>query len=62
MATKKVCRKCKIFVTGTNCPECKGTQFTESWKGKITVFKPEESVMAQKIGIKKAGVYAVKTA
>ncbi|MBU2522805.1 MAG: DNA-directed RNA polymerase subunit E'' [Nanoarchaeota archaeon] len=62
MASKKVCKKCKVFVTGPNCPLCNGTQFTESWKGKLTIFKPEESLIAQKIGIKKAGVYAVKTA
>ena len=61
MAGKKVCKKCKVFVSGANCPECNGTQFTESWKGKITIFKPEESVMAQKIGIKKPGVYVIKT-
>ena len=60
MASKKICRKCKVFVTGTNCPLCNGTQFAESFKGKVAIFKPEESLIAQKMGIKKAGVYAIK--
>lgn len=58
---KKVCKKCKVFVLGANCPICNGTQLTESWKGKIAIFKPEESMIAQKLGIKKAGRYAIKT-
>ena len=60
MAGKKVCKKCKIFVTGANCQICNGTQFTETFKGKVAIFKPEESQIAQKLGLKKAGVYAIK--
>ena len=60
--SKKVCKKCKVFITGQPCQECGGTQFTESWKGKVAIFKPEESLIAQKMGIKKPGVYAIKTA
>jgi len=58
---KKVCKKCKIFVKESTCPECGGKQFSETWKGHIIIFKPEESVIAQKIGIKKPGNYAIKT-
>ena len=60
MAGKKICKKCKVFISGTNCPLCNGTQFTETFKGKIMVFKPEDSVIAQRIGLKKAGTYAIK--
>ena len=59
--TKKVCKKCKIFVEGASCPECKGNQFTESWKGKVYIFKPEESEIAKNIKIIKKGLYAIKT-
>ena len=41
---KKICKKCKLFVTGTNCPICKSNQFTDSFKGKRDgyVFKKDE--------------------
>ena len=58
---KKVCKKCKIFTKDATCPECGGTAFTETWKGRIVIFKPEESEISKKIGIKKPGVYAIKT-
>jgi len=43
------------------CPNCGNNQFTESVKGKIQVFKPEESEMAQHMKITKKGIYAIKT-
>jgi len=61
MATKKVCKKCRIFVEGPQCPECKGNQFTESWKGRVYIFRPEESEIAKNMKISKKGVYAIKT-
>ena len=61
MATeKKVCKKCKSFVEGEKCLICEGTQFGETWKGKLFVNKPEESELAKKMGITKKGVYAIK--
>jgi len=58
---KKVCKKCKIFVKESTCPECGGNQFSENWKGRVVILKPEESVIAQKLSIKKPGIYAIKT-
>ncbi len=60
MASKKVCKKCKILVEGNTCPICKGNQFTDNWKGRIIVTDPEKSVIAQKAGLKNKGEYAVK--
>mgnify|MGYP001560909582 CR=1 FL=1 len=60
MTTKKVCKKCKVFVKGGECPICKGTQFTTSWKGRIAMLQPEKSEIAPKIGIKEKGEYAIK--
>ncbi len=57
---KKVCRKCKIFVNGSECPLCKGTSFSENWKGRIAVLDAERSEIAKKIGIKSKGEYAIK--
>jgi len=60
MVGKKVCKKCKIFVEANQCPICGGNQFSEKFKGRIRIFKVSESEIAKKIGIKKAGLYAIK--
>ncbi|MBI2671231.1 DNA-directed RNA polymerase subunit E'' [Candidatus Woesearchaeota archaeon] len=57
---KKVCRKCRIFVTGNECPICKGNDFSESWKGRIYIINPEKSEIAKKTDIKVKGEYAIK--
>jgi len=60
--TRKVCKKCKVFVEGAQiCPECGGNQFTESWKGRVIIFKPGESEIAKQMKIAKKGIYAIKT-
>lgn len=58
---KKVCKKCKIFVEEDKCPICNGTEFTETWKGRIVIFNPDESVIAKNLKITKKGNYAIKT-
>ena len=59
---KRACKKCKMFSENAPiCPNCGSNQFTESVKGKIQVFKPEESEMAQHMKITKKGTYAIKT-
>lgn len=57
---KKVCKKCKLFVTGETCPVCKGNQFSENWQGRITILDPVKSIVAQKLNIKAKGEYAIK--
>jgi len=57
---KKVCKKCKVFIESDKCPICDGNQFSETWKGKIFVNKPEDSELAKKMGITKKGTYAIK--
>lgn len=58
--TKKVCKKCKLFVEGKECPICKGTSFSDNWKGKLIIIDPVKSEIAQKIGINTKGEYAIK--
>ena len=58
---KKACKKCKIFVKGNECPICKGTSFSNSWKGRIYIHDAEKSEIAQKVNIKVKGEYAIKT-
>ena len=61
MAKKKACKKCKIFVKGSQCPKCKSSDLTTSWKGRIIVFDMEKSEIAKKLGVKENGEYAIKT-
>lgn len=58
--TKKVCRKCKIFTDEPECPICHGTDFTESWKGRVIILKPEQSIIAKKLKLDKEGAFAIK--
>jgi DNA-directed RNA polymerase subunit E" len=60
MVKKKVCKKCKVFVDGSECPICKGNQFSTNWQGRINILDPEKSSIAKKIGIKEKGEYAIK--
>jgi len=57
---RKVCKTCKIFVTGNECPICKGNQLSENWQGKIFILDAEKSEIAKKIEIKQKGEYAIK--
>ena len=61
MAKKKVCKNCKIFVKGTQCPLCKSSDLTSSWKGRVIIFDPNKSEIAKKMGITVKGEYAIKT-
>jgi len=57
---KKVCSKCKLFVEGSECPLCKGNQFSTNWKGRLYIVDPKKSQIAQKISISNKGEYAIK--
>lgn len=60
MASKKACKKCKLLVEGSVCPICKGNQFVDNWKGRLIICNPDKSIIAQKVGLKVKGEYAVK--
>ena len=57
---KKVCKSCKIFVEGHQCPICKGNQFGESWQGRIFILDAGKSEIAKKLDINVKGEYAIK--
>jgi RNA polymerase subunit RPABC4/transcription elongation factor Spt4 len=57
---KKICKNCKLFVEGSECPICKGNQFLTNWKGRIAVVDADKSEIGKKIGIKAKGEYAIK--
>ena len=57
---KKVCRNCRIFVKGDQCPLCHGTNFSESWRGKLYIINSEKSIIAKKLDIKSKGEYTIR--
>ena len=58
--TRKVCRRCKIFVKGSECPLCKWSDLTESWQGRINIIDANKSDIAKKISITIPGEYVIK--
>jgi DNA-directed RNA polymerase subunit E" len=57
---KNACRKCRSIVEGETCPICKGNQFVQNWKGRLTIIDANKSAIAKKIGITTKGEYAIK--
>ncbi len=57
---KKVCKECKLFVDGKICPICKGQQFTTTWRGRMHFLNANKSKIAEKVGIKVKGEYAIR--
>ena len=57
---RKACKKCKLFVDGETCPLCKGNQFVNNWRGRLTVLDPKHSIVAQKTGHDAVGEYTIK--
>ena len=56
----KACKTCKRLLKGVKCPICKTSKITDTWKGKIIIINPENSKVAEKLGIKEAGEYAIR--
>ena len=57
---KKACKKCKIFIDGSNCPICKGTEVVTNWKGRVAITNAEKSAVAKKANFPINGEYAIK--
>ena len=62
MPKDKACRICnRIYESGETCPNCSSRESTDSFKGRIIIFNPEKSEIAQKIKVKGKGNFAIKT-
>ena len=57
---RKVCKKCKLFVDGSECPACKGNQFSTNWQGRLNILDANKSVIANKLEITSKGEYVIK--
>lgn len=59
MARKtQVCRNCKRFTTFRECPVCKSTNLSTSWKGLVIIVNPESEI-AKILNINEPGKYAL---
>lgn len=57
---KKACKNCKLFVDGNECPNCHGNKFSNNWHGRIHFIDVNKSMIAQNMGVKLKGEYAIK--
>ncbi|MEK6938355.1 MAG: transcription elongation factor subunit Spt4 [Nanoarchaeota archaeon] len=60
MTKKNACKKCKLLVEGETCPVCKADSVTSSWQGRVFINDVNKSLIAEKMGIKVKGEYAIK--
>ncbi len=60
MAKRKVCKSCKMFIDGGECPVCKISKFSTNWQGRIYINDPQRSAIADKIAVDLKGEYALK--
>jgi len=60
MPKEKACRNCRTVHTLAKCPQCGSEEASEGFKGKVTIFNPEESEIAKKLKLTQKGVYAIK--
>ncbi len=56
----KACLNCKTIFEGEVCPNCGGTKFSENFKGRVYIFNPEKSEIANNMKINKEGEFAIK--
>ena len=60
MVKKKACKKCKMFVEGNQCPNCKSEAFASVWQGRLHIIDTNKSMIAQKMDVTVKGEYAIK--
>ncbi|RLI21759.1 hypothetical protein DRO54_02845 [Candidatus Bathyarchaeota archaeon] len=58
--SEKACRKCHLIARGSRCPKCKEATMSDDFSGLVIIFDPEGSKIAEAMGIKEKGKYALK--
>ena len=58
MKDEKVCRVCKRFVQGDECPICRDKSFSRAWKG-VVIVNDINSEIGQTVGAKSPGKYCI---
>ena len=57
---KKVCKECGFLTNEKVCPNCESTSFLDKYKGCVAIFDSKKSVVSEKLGIEKNGMFALK--
>lgn len=62
MPTKLVCRECYRVLEADEeiCPVCGSESLSDDWAGYVVIIDPEESEIAEKMGVDREGKYALK--
>ncbi|MBI2452108.1 DNA-directed RNA polymerase subunit E'' [Candidatus Pacearchaeota archaeon] len=60
MSKQKACKNCKTIYSGVKCPKCGSEDSSDSFKGKVVIFNPEQSEVAKNLNLKEKGEYAIK--
>ncbi len=55
----RACKKCHALTNKNICPYCSEAT-SDEWQGYMIIIEPDKSKIAQKIGIKSSGKYALK--
>jgi len=49
-----------MISNGPICPNCKSSNLSDDWTGIVIVMDPKNSEIAEKMGIKTPGKYAIR--
>jgi len=55
----RACKICHILTEEATCPVCNATT-SQYWSGYMGILDPEKSEIAQRMGVKLPGEYAIK--
>ncbi|WEL19881.1 transcription elongation factor subunit Spt4 [Candidatus Nanohalococcus occultus] len=59
--SEKACKQCnRIVEDATECPVCKNNDLSSTWSGTVVIYNPEDSEIAEKLGVKTPGEYAIR--
>ncbi|MFB6158388.1 MAG: transcription elongation factor subunit Spt4 [Candidatus Nanohalobium sp.] len=58
---EQACKNCnRIVEDASECPVCRNNDLSGSWSGLVVIYDPEESEIAEKLGISTPGRYAIR--
>ncbi|WP_461864853.1 transcription elongation factor subunit Spt4 [Thermococcus sp.] len=57
---ERACRHCHYITTEDRCPVCNSRDLSEEWFDLVIITDPEKSRIAQKLGVKVPGKYAIR--
>jgi len=58
--TEKACRHCYYITSEERCPVCGSRDLSDEWFDLVIILDPENSKIAQRLGVKVPGKYAIR--